>query len=354
MRVLTLSAVLLGVLLLAGLPCGMAGWPPLLRPCLAEDDTAPPPEDQPAPPPEAAAGEDQQGGSEAKPDETPPQDETKPADPEGVHRRRPQTAEEERSYKQRKTREDPFLNPDLAGQPDAPVQPYNVLEWLTEPLYCDLSRYIVQDKSGQVVGYLTVMLEHSTDPLLGESITMTQQRDFGEAATVTVSMLAGTMQPRRKLVTPQAVPPGGGTDIIDPADTSIIVDYLFDRVEITHNSGEVTVYHEMRQLPLSFDLDQLPLLVRALDYKRTDWPFEAGLTDPAKLERIPLQIGKPVYADQLSAEPATVGCWEFELRLGPETQHWWVQRLPPHKLIKFSLGELTYTLFQYTPVQEEP
>lgn len=337
-----------------------AGWP--LNACRAAEDE--PPEQQPppeqAPPPEPPPEEPPPAEPPAEPEETPADDAGSAAEPdtadsgtvetappEGVRRRRPQTAEEERAYKQRKSREDPFLNPPAGLADPAAGELYNVRDWLTGAAVPSVSRYLVQDASGKVLGYTSLQVELTSDPLLGEAVLLTELRDFGTPATLKLQLLAETLQPRRKELLQRPAAAGDGS-VVDLGSSHLSVDYLFDRVTVTQAEGGVTVSHQLRQLPLSFDIDELPLLLRLLDFKRSDWPFEAAVTDPAQLAKLALVANQPVYADVLSAEPQSYGCFAFELHLGEELLRWAVQRRAPHILVRFERGGLTYTLIQYS------
>jgi len=315
----------------------------------AEDDSQDNPPKNPPPPKDDAKDQ------ETKPEENGKQEpgqESKDEKPKDDKReQRPQGGEDERAYKQRRTRDDPFLNPP-SGLSAPPAQLYNVSEWLNGLLPQDSSQYMVQDTAGKVLGYLTIQVKVISDPVLGDAVLLTQLRDYGMPATLKLSLLAETLQPRHKefFERPQ---PGEDGETPSISDTIERVDYLFDRVTVLEQRGGVTVTNQLRQLPQSFDIDELPLIVRVLDFRRTDWPFEAALTDPGKLAKYALSIAQPEYEDLMSAEPEKIGCYKFILRLGEQTFTWWVQRRAPRKLVRFSLGELTYTLSQYSAEQPQ-
>jgi hypothetical protein len=288
--------------------------------------------------------------------------------PEGVRRSRPRTAEEERAYKQRKTREDPFLNPPVAPGTDGSWELYDPRDWLRMDVTPDLSRYIVQDASGAVVGYLSVFVELQSDPALGQFINLVKVRDYGSPTRIELWIYADTLKPRRKLATPVDRPAGGAQqpgqgEAVEVAtaaseevrlaeQTTLEVDYLFDRVTVKRQMGEVTASRQLRQPPYSFDVDQLSLLVRQLDSQHLDWPFEAVAFDPSQAfeqsgASLPLAVAKPERVEMISAEPATYPCFALRMRLGEKVYTWWVERLAPHRLVKFTDGVYSFTLFQY-------
>src|SRR5690606_6323119 len=72
-------------------------------------------------------------------------------------RLRPNTDEEERAYKRQATRNDPFLNPLLPLEYERiDNSGYNPRDSLLPQGFQDLSRFIVQESSGTVLGFLTI------------------------------------------------------------------------------------------------------------------------------------------------------------------------------------------------------
>lgn len=288
--------------------------------------------------------------------------------PEGV-RRRPRSGEQERQYKQRKTREDPFLNPPLSGGNTAADGYYNPADWLRPETFFGISRYIVQDESGEVIGHLFLALEPESDPVLGDFIKLKQVSDLGLASSTELWVYADTLKPRLKeTITqlpgtgepqPQATGPasvqGAESIPIQPLykdSQRLDVEYLFDRMTIVHNAGGITARRQMRQLPFSYDIDQLPLLLRQLEVKHEEWPFEAVLCDPANETHIPVSIAQPSRVENImTADVQLADCFEFIVRLGDEQRTYMVQRIPPYKLVKYTVGKLTYTLADYLEQQ---
>ena len=109
---------------------------------------------------------------------------------------------------------------------------------------------------------------------------------------------------------------------------------------------------QIRQLPFSYDIDELPLLMRQLLVLEADWPFEALLCDPANETHVPLSIAEPQRIENvLDADLQRLDCYEFVVRRGDDTCTYLVQRIPPYKLVKFMDGTLTYTLSGYLEQQ---
>lgn len=287
--------------------------------------------------------------------------------PEGV-RRRMRSAEQERRYKQRKTREDPFLNPPVGPGASASDGFYNPADWLRTEVYCGVSRYMVQDDTGEVVGHLILGLERESDPVLGDFIKLEQVNDLDNGSRTQLWIYAETLKPRLKEAVVQLPEAAGSAQAQDGATTKdgaeaadsiaiqplyedaqrLDVEYLFDRMTIEHNVGGITARRQMRQLPFSYDIDQLPLLMRQLEVKHEEWPFEAVLCDPSKETHLPVSIAQPTRVENvMMADGQVADCYEFAVHVGDEQRTYLVQRIPPHKLVKYTIGPLTYTLTDY-------
>lgn len=331
-------------------------------------------------------GKDEGSGAQGGEEQPPPKEA-----PEGVHRARPRTAEEEREYKLRKTREDPFLNPPpLAGPPPAAEGFYNPTDWLRPTVQKDAARYVVQDAGGNVAGYLSISTVLYSEHDRNDTAVMALVFDFPPRSQVQLWMAAKGLKPERceqtELREPASDEGAGGAAQREPAATAktkqapagkatevagaaapaappaipaeawspeqepprLTAEYLFDRVTIHQTTGAVSFFRELRQLPFSFDIHCLPLLIRQLDFTRIDWPFEAALTDPVSAALLPLSVAKPERVENVySAEPYAYPCFEFKLNIGGSQATYWVQRLPPYRLVKFTDGVYTYTLFMY-------
>jgi hypothetical protein len=284
--------------------------------------------------------------------------------PEGVRRRRPRTAEQERIYKQRKSREDPFLNqlpvdPAFAGE-----SIYNPADWLDTQVPRDISRYIVQDETGRIVGYETVAVVLESSMVLGDFIHLSRRWEGNRDADVNLWLFADTFKPRRKTTreqdesrtgstgSPPAQPDANDVQELYSGMDEVTVDYFFDRITVTHQSGDVSAMHTMRQLPFSYDIDSLPLLARLLKFARGDWPFEAAISNPERESNLAVAIGAPVRVDGVySAEGVAYKCYELRLVIAGEEYQYWVERLPPHRLVKFTDAAYTYTLLEYMEQQ---
>jgi len=252
--------------------------------------------------------------------------------------------ENERERKQQKTAEDPFLNPPETNNGDGVSAVYNPYDWLRREVTPDLSRYVVQDAAGEVIGYEAVRIELSSDERLGDFIRLTRRSEYPPFTEVELWMYADSLQPRSLVRERWAE---SAPDVSSLAEETLEVDYLFDRVTVRHESGGVATTRQFRQLPNSFDQEQLVLLLRLLQCDHDDWPFEAAVTNPLRAGQVPLVIGKPEREYLMSAQPESCKCWRLTMQLGDRELTWWVERLPPYRLVKYVDGDTSYTLFQY-------
>ena len=321
------------------------------------DDARTPPADPPATGEGDGEGDGGDGNGSSTSEE---EDEEEPEEvPEGVRRTRPRTAEQERDYKQRKNREDIYLNAPEPTGPDAENDGvYNPADWLIFDTRDDLSRYIVQDATGAIVGRMTLSLAVEEDPLLGQVVRLRRRDDTDPAVETDLIIHAADFKPvfkesRRDLGRSPAGPAGDdpGAEAVPELYQDIQLlqaEYQFDRVRILHRAGGISVRRAMRQMPFSYDIDTLPLLLRQLDFLDPDWPFEVAVCDPGEQHNLPLVVSQPGKEEHvLTAEAETYRCWVLEVRVGEATETYWVERLAPRRLVKYTEGELTYTLAEY-------
>lgn len=311
---------------------------PALALCAWADDPAPAPPPADKAPAEAGAVADpppEGDGSAAGGEEAGPA----PSTPEGVKRLPPGTAAEEREYKKRKTREDPFLTspPVKAGKAF-----YDPAASLRPDLAPGLSRFLVQDLSGKVLGYLSLELRREKHPVEGELLHCTEATDFAPQYKLEVWAFADTYRPRRaRLSQPDK------SLATDSAPVEITADYLFDRQTVTEITGEVSTRSQRRLPPFTFDSAELLLLLRELQFVRGDWPFEAGLIDFASGDLLPLSVAAPKIVECTAADGLSYGCYELAVTHGREQLRAWVERASPHRLVKLQRGSQRLTLIDY-------
>jgi hypothetical protein len=299
-------------------------------------------------------------------------------------RLRPVTEAEEERYKRQAVLEDPFLNSPLGPDPRN-LAYYRPVDFLRTEVFFDSSRYLVQDEACKLQGFLTFEVAPfatSKESLLRLSLDCAAPR-----RRVELYFEEHHLKPRRVLIfapaslpdpaasVPKAAKTGENSlpkakhqaksretlpegdlqgDLVlhgdGQAERRTEIEYLFDRVTIERDAGLVATQERMRQLPYSFDIEQLPLLVRQLDFEKLErqWPFEALITAPERKRSLQLRIDQPKKVEVLTAEPQARQAYELKMRLGEtDSWTWWVERAAPYRLVKFTDGQYTYTLNQY-------
>jgi len=295
----------------------------------------------------APAAQDSAGG----------QDMGKGDDEQAAPRRKiPKSKQEELEYKLLRVQQDPFLTPDSVGM-EIPGF-YNPSDWLNPSPPSDLCTYLVQGKKGEVLGYMSMHTQTGDDPEHGPVCRITLSQSFEPPVIASVVVDANTLKPvssERSLMysATQANPsggPGSAGTALNPMQNlpSIRTRYLFDRVTVKQESGGFITRRRFRQLPYSYERDSIYLILRQLKMQKLEWPFEAALTDPSAPANLPLSIAKPKRVAASSAEPRQYNCFEMHVRIGNEENVFYVERISPHRLIKFTLGGLQYTLFSYS------
>ena len=356
----------LGALLIAGLALACAFG--ITR---AQDNAADEPPAQADPAQEDNADEDAAAAADEEAEEA---DEA-PPEAEGVLRRRPRTAAEERAWKEMNAPRDPFLFvPDTLGPAPGVGEFYNPQDFVDPQVSPGISRYIIQDGAGGVVGYLTLALKRTMHREFGECVEASLYYDDDDPAELTLWLDPETLQPlrleRQQRLVPgarAAAPEAGGQEEpanpeagepVDPAYTAKLsqlqqlqhdrVEYRYDRVRHWRSKGAVSLAPGiLRQRPFSYELAQLPVLARQLRPHGDRWPFTAPLVDGMHLRTLELAVPEPSYVNVMSAEPAACQCYELRFQYGGEEQVFWVERSLPRRLIKFTAGGRTYNLFEY-------
>jgi hypothetical protein len=252
-----------------------------------------------------------------------------------VRRRRPDSAEEEREYKKRKTREDPFLTAPQAGVGLA----YDPAQWLRFDTGADYSRYLVQDKSGKVLGHVNLTLSLESNPQEGEFVHLIQTQDFAPNTRLQLWAHARTLKPRRLVL---------DHDVASETEPGhLVADYQYDRLTVLRTTGVMESSERSRMLPYSYDEHALPIIVRQLKFNKVEWPFEAALSQPEQGRSQALSIGRPERVDVLAADGVSYQCFELKLRCGSRDCTYWVQRTKPHRLVKVEDNGIVWTLSDF-------
>jgi hypothetical protein len=342
-RIIILAILLAGLLVSSGLP---------LRTARAQED--PPPPEQPADPPAQAEPEPEPDDPSTADPQDPAGGEVNPdkeQDEKIRPRHRPSSDEEERTYKRQATRNDPFLNPliRLSTEPSE-AGGYNPRDHILKRGYNDLQRFVVQNAEGKVQGFLTIHSKEEELPLLGRVMNIVKLCEYEPSCRIEMQVQLDALQPNvTQIIRTDENRSQAALDL--QLQESLRAEYLFDRVTIRQNVSGITGLDRERMLPFSFDIMQMDSLVRSLNFGDSDWPLEAWMFDPERRMSVPLMIEAPSRVQMTSAEPVIYQCWEIRVRVGNETWTYWLERLDPNRIVRFSDPRHTYTLMSYTQGQ---
>lgn len=342
-RIIILAILLGGLLSSSGLP---------FRSARAGDD--PPPAQQPADPPAQAEPDPAEPEPQEPVADEPRDPDSGKEDPDKVKeekikpRLRPSSDEEERAYKRQATRNDPFLNPliRLSTEPSE-AGGYNPRDHILKRGYNDLQRFVVQAPEGKVQGFLTIHSREHELPLLGRVMDIVKLCEYEPSCRIEMQVQLDSLQPTvTEVIRTDDNRSQSAMDL--QLQESLRAEYLFDRVTIRQNVSGITGLDRERMLPFSFDIMQLDSLVRSLNFSSGDWPLEAWMFDPERRMSVPLLIEAPRRVQMSSAEPVIYQCWEIRVRVGNENWTYWLERLEPNRIVRFSDPRHTYTLMSYT------
>jgi|GEM_PF-1959037 len=248
------------------------------------------------------------------------------------------------------------------------VKPEYLREEFDDPTRGFVSRsyhYIVQSPEGDVIGHLRVVIEPVATGKRN-LVALKKSYDFAGEAALTLTVEAESYDPRDMRIkfagglgeedeaTPEPpAPMDGGAGApddsqLDDGKGEQTAHYYYDTVSVSiRRPGATTLFSFRRPLP-SYDLEELLLLLTVLDTKllpaRSVWyltaPFERA-TYAVLVERVGSDV---IYGADAERHLAT------RLRLTSELscEDYFIESLPPHRVVKFTAGDLTFTLWEDT------
>jgi len=221
-------------------------------------------------------------------------------------------------------------------------------------------RYIVQDKTGAVIGQLLVSIE----PLVENGryiISLKKSYEFEPKIVLEHTLKADDFSPMRtNVLLPELSSEEGadegvglgidegktGEDRSSSTQTLSSATYYYDTVTVRKRDLGSETFFSFRRLLPSYDINALDFIIHALDLKAIPpksililvSPFD-GATHIALLEKVEKQV---VY----SAEARK--CVTDLIRISSElfTEEYYVEAVPPHLVIKFTAGEFKFTLYE--------
>lgn len=203
-------------------------------------------------------------------------------------------------------------------------------------------KYIVQDEKGAVRGWM----ECSFEPVLEEQVPRIRLRkkySFPLQARSTLIADALTLDPLRLnlvLFDTEEWPPPEDKQPFESYEVS----YYFDTVTVQVVGGDAGAMFSLRRPLPSYDLDEVLLLLSVARVE--DFPEKSALMLAAPLQRrnhavLAEKVGRTsIYA----ADAERHVCLRLRLSFYDSVEEYFVETLPPYRVVKFTTGKLTFTL----------
>jgi len=223
-------------------------------------------------------------------------------------------------------------------------------------------KYIVQDLDGNIIGHMSVSIK-PVPTKERNLVVLKKSYDFAGQAALTLRVDADTFDPKEMEIsfagglrpedeTAPALPSDrcgasveGGAEIYSERGEET-VHYYYDTVTVSIRRPQATTLFTFRRPLPSYDMEELFLLLNVLDVERIPprsvWyltaPFERA-TYAVLVER---KGGEVIYGADAERHLAV------RLRLTSEafSEDYFVESLPPHRVVKFTAGDLAFTLWE--------
>jgi len=215
--------------------------------------------------------------------------------------------------------------------------------------------YIIQDDKGAVQGWLQSSFEPLTDrerPL----IRLRKKYSYPLTAESTLIVDWLTLDPvtldLRLYDAGDSVPPENA----EPSE-SYEVSYYYDTATVQLKGSEVGAVYSLRRPLPSYDLDELLLLLSVTRVE--DLPEKSALllTAPLQNRNHAVLVEKLGRVAIYAADAERHVCLRLRLSFYDSVEEYFVETLPPHRVIKFTTGKLTFTLqddlTEFQPDSEE-
>jgi len=230
---------------------------------------------------------------------------------------------------------------------------------LFHPEYADMAAgfvprrlvYIVQDAEGVVRGRLKVsMAVTDVEGDLRRELVKEYEYPFvGRSRLVADGLSLAPVECRLTLYDLQSGPIPDG---VQPAETWF-AEYYYDLVAVAVESKDVGTFYSFRHPMKAYDLDELYLLFGQLEVERFPRLGVLFVTAPFRYRNYAVLIRRIGRKSIYAADAEKHICEHLLLEFSDSTQEFFVETLPPHRVVKFTSGQFTYTLIDDDTAYED-
>ena len=211
--------------------------------------------------------------------------------------------------------------------------------------------YIVQDTEGVVHGRLKVSM--SVTDVQGElrrELVKEYEHPFvGRSWLVTDGL---SLAPAERRLTLYNLQSGPIPEDAQPAETWS-AEYYYDLVAVAVESKDVGTFYSFRHPMQAYDLEELYLLFSQLAVERFPRLGVLLVTAPFRYRNYAVLVRRLGRESIYAADAEKHICEHLLLEFSDSTQEFFVETLPPHRVVKFTSGQFTYTLIEDNTVYED-
>ena len=231
-------------------------------------------------------------------------------------------------------------------------------------------KYMVQDATGSVIGHMVVSIT-SQATAQRNLVVLSKRYDFADAL-LKLTVAADTFDPVTVEVTFAGGLEGAGSSA--PAESTPAVNeetpsspgdlsnergrqqatYYFDTVSVSiERPGATTLFTFRRPLP-GYDIEELFLLMNVMEMKaipeRSIWFLTASFERATHAVLVERQGKETIYGADAERHLAV------RLRLTSDifSEDYFVESLSPHRVVRFTAGDLTFTLWEEMSEEATP
>jgi len=124
------------------------------------------------------------------------------------------------------------------------------------------------------------------------------------------------------------------------------VQYYYDLVAVSIKGGNYETFYSFRHPLKAYDLDELYLLFSMLAVGRLPARSVVFVTAPFKHRNYAVLLERLEREAIYAADAERHVCVHLRLTFSDFTEEFYVEALPPHRVVKFTAGELVFTLLQ--------